>query len=61
MIHSLMDLTNGERRLNVSVGDESELNVRILALSDLSLSQQSEVLLNQQIKDYSNKLMLFLN
>lgn len=47
--------------MNVSVGDDSELNVRTLAISDLSLSQQSEVLLNQQIKDYSNKLMLFLN
>lgn len=47
--------------MNVSVGDESELNVRILELSNLCLSSQSEVLLNQQIKDYSNKLMLFLN
>lgn len=29
---SLMDLSKGEQQLNVSVGDESELNVRILAL-----------------------------
>lgn len=35
---SIMDLSNGERRLNVSVGDESELNVRILALSDSCVS-----------------------